>query len=106
MDVTQGLCRCVYANTIAGLCKKVRRVELLKSEQIGLLPFDGYHGNRTQSARAIRWLEYCAREDSIYICHRDNGGEQKVGLYYVDGFCEKMELVYEFHGCEYHGCPE
>ena len=25
--------------------------------------------------------------------------------YYVNGFCEETGIVYEFHGCVYHGCP-
>ena len=25
--------------------------------------------------------------------------------YYVDGFCEQTNMVYEFYGCMFHGCP-
>ena len=40
--------------------------------------------------------------------HVRNGGEVKVltpaGEYFVDGFGENTNTVYEFHGCYYHEC--
>ena len=39
----------------------------------------------------------------IHIQHAQNGGEQEVGPYTVDGYADGT--VYEFHGCFRHGCP-
>jgi hypothetical protein len=40
---------------------------------------------------------------NINIKHAFNGGEQKVRNLKVDGLCGNM--VYQFHGCYFHGCP-
>lgn len=43
------------------------------------------------------------------MSHVRSGGEVKVLTpaeeYYVDGFDESTNTVYEFHGCYSHGCP-
>ena len=42
--------------------------------------------------------------------HALNKGEKKLVIgnktYYVDGFCEKTNAVYEFYDCFWHGCPK
>lgn len=98
--ITQVMCPFVSANAIACWCNKVCRVKLLASEQTKLLPLNGYYGDRTQWAKAIRWLTCCARENNINICHRDNGGEQKVGPYYSNGYYEEKEIVSCFMGVQ------
>lgn len=55
---------------------------------------------------SIEWLQYLAHRDNILIKHALRGGEQKVGLYYVDGFHPSTNTCYEFAGCVFHGCPK
>jgi hypothetical protein len=33
-----------------------------------------------------------------------NGGEKRLGQYYVDSFCEETNVIYEMLECWYHGC--
>ena len=43
------------------------------------------------------------------IKHALNGGEKELNInnktYKVDGFCEETNIVHEFYGCFWHGCP-
>lgn len=62
------------------------------------------------SRKAIRWLDKMAKEKNIDIIHAENGKELRVELsenswYLVDGYCEKTNTVYEFHGNIWHGNP-
>ena len=43
-----------------------------------------------------------------YIQHADNAGEYRVPIvgFFVDGYCQDTNTVYEFHGCFWHGCPQ
>ena len=42
-----------------------------------------------------------------HIQHAGNAGEYRLpGLgFFVDGYCQDTNTVYEFHGCFWHGCP-
>ncbi|QKE50343.1 hypothetical protein F-VV10_0223 [Faustovirus] len=61
------------------------------------------------SKKAVVWLTCRAKLDNVVIKHALNGGEQaiKVGkrTYYVDGYAEATNTVYEFYGDLYHGNP-
>ena len=39
-----------------------------------------------------------------------NDGEKKIYVdnkkFYVDGFCEKTNTIFEFYGCFWHGCKK
>lgn len=58
---------------------------------------------------SIRWLNYVAKKDNIYIQHFDNEGEKKIKVNdkYIrfDGYCKETNTVYEFLGDFYHGNP-
>lgn len=58
---------------------------------------------------SIRWLNYIANKDNIFIQHNDNVGEKKIKVNnnYIrfDGFCEDTNTVYEFFGDFFHGNP-
>lgn len=58
---------------------------------------------------SIRWLNYIAKKDNIFIQHYDNVGEKKIKVSnnYIrfDGYCEDTNTVYEFLGDFYHGNP-
>ena len=67
------------------------------------------------SIQAIEWLEYLSSIYSTKILHAMNGGEVviedpelvtkngKSKKYYVDGFCEETNTIYEYMGDFHHG---
>ncbi|XP_055337792.1 uncharacterized protein LOC129587874 [Paramacrobiotus metropolitanus] len=105
-DISDGLNPFVSAATIAGVCSVYWRTFLLKPEQIGLIPNQGFGRNRPQSAKALRWLQWMEAEGQCEIQSKVTGSEHKIGSYFVDGFCVQTNTVYEFHGCWFHGCPQ
>ena len=62
----------------------------------------------------LEWLSYF--EEYIDIKHAGNSGELKIKLpnktpYWknhirIDGYCEELNLCFEFDGCLFHGCSE
>ena len=63
------------------------------------------------SQKAIKYLQFISTLNQINIRHAENGGEYtiKSTIYKADGYCEKTNTIYEFHGTIYHGdqrvCP-
>lgn len=55
---------------------------------------------RNYSKLAIEWMNTFNNPN---IIHAENGGEQKVAGYRVDGYDPTTNTVYEFHGDRYHG---
>ncbi|XP_071793479.1 uncharacterized protein [Asterias amurensis] len=55
--------------------------------------------------KATEWLEWMAYSQDIHIRHQFNSTEKRVGprMIPVDGFCQKTNTVYQFHGCFWHG---
>ena len=61
------------------------------------------------SAVSIRWLESeSQKRGCVKIAHKLNSGEIPIGArkLKVDGFLAEENLIFEFLGCYYHGCPE
>ena len=54
------------------------------------------------SKESIQWLEHVMERDSVNIKHAENGGEERIKNYYVDGFDEENNTIYEYHGCFHH----
>lgn len=58
---------------------------------------------------SIEWLEEIMEREGIFIQHGANIGEKRFEVngkrYYVDGYCEENNTIYEFHGSYYHGDP-
>ena len=102
-------CHC----TIAASVMAVYRANYLKKETIAIVPQNMYcSGNKPYSKCSIEWLEFVAAQTNSVIRHAVSGGGEKeivdteLGkMYYVDGFCEATNTVYEFYGCVFHGCP-
>ena len=92
--------------TIASACIRVFRTNFLKEDTIGVIPHGGYHSGYTQSLVAEEWLEYeqFMRGHSIRTGRNHLEGEARVCGFVVDGFEEEHGVVYEFHGCVFHGC--
>ncbi len=63
--------------------------------------FSDYYGQLS-----LEWLEYKAQTMGIFIQHKFNKGEQRIGQHNlpVDGFCKNLNMVFQFHGCLFHGC--
>ena len=90
------------ATTIAGYCMQVYRTKFLEKDTIALLP-QHQELKRKQSHEALQWLSYTAEKEEIRIQHARNGGEKRVGNYYLDGYCEETHTAYEYQGCYWHG---
>ena len=68
------------------------------------------------SKQAVLWLEREAKRQGIHIHHamcrhggerwleRDNGSGKKASP--VDGYHHETRTVWQYHGCQYHGCPK
>ena len=102
----------IQSVTIASACNHFWRKEKLQEDLIALEPQGGWHGNHiNQSHVALQWLYF---QDHLRggigrVRHVRNGGEVQVltaaECYYVDGYEEESNTVFEFYGCYYHGCP-
>ena len=90
------------ATTIASYCMQVYRTKFLQKDTIALLP-QHQELKRKQSHEALQWLSYTAEKEEIRIQHDRNGGEKRVGNYYLDGYCEETHTAYEYQGCYWHG---
>ena len=74
------------AITIASLCHVIFRKKFLKENTLAYIPERGYHTEKNNSSKANIWLEYIAKQQNISIKSALNGGEYKIGPYYVDGY--------------------
>ena len=90
------------ALTIASYCMQVYRTKFLEKDTIALLS-QAHQLKRKQSHEAFQWLSYTAEKEDIHIQHGRNGGEKRVGNYYLDGYCEETHTAYEYQGCYWHG---
>lgn len=95
-----------YGEKIILICKKHNKefLQMLNSHLYGNYgcPSCGSVGH---SKKQIQWLEHVMKTENIHIQHALNGGEVLIGELKVDGFCEKSNTVYEFHGSFYHCSP-
>ena len=101
-DVETGIDPFDTATTIAAYCMQVYRTNFLQKDTIALLP-QHQQLKRKQSHEALQWLSYMAEKEEIRIQHARNGGEKRVGNYYLDGYCEETHTAYEYQGCYWHG---
>ena len=92
--------------TLASLTHEIFRKMNMIPNTIGIIPEKGYNAKQMSSKISMLWLKYLSSKHKIFIQHRLNGGEKKIGRYFVDGFCEETKTIYEFLGCFWHGCPK
>ena len=90
------------ATTVAAYCMEVYRTKFLQKDTIALLPQHQVL-KRKQSHEALQWLSYISEKEEIHMQHARNGGEKRVGPYYLDGYCEETHTAYEYQGCYWHG---
>lgn len=79
----------------------------MPSKSIAVVP--EYMKTDNYSKTSIQWLEYLAEKHNISIQHALNSCEKQLTINYktytVDGYCKESNIVYEYHGCFWHGCP-
>lgn len=92
--------RCI---TIASVCNTIFRNTFLKKDTIAIIPPEGYRPKVKQSILAYKWLAYESHKRGIQIQHGRNGGEKRVGPYFLDGYHAESNTAFELDGCFYHG---
>lgn len=104
--------------TIASACNRFWRKKMVPKNTIAIQPPQGWIGAESnQSVKAKKWLAWCEyqlRQKNANITQDRiqsvrNGGEKKIGNWFVDGYDEcdpvtRRPTVYEFNGCLWHGC--
>ena len=79
------------------------------SSNMAQIPAHGYVRNTNHSEKSIAWLEFQSRRIGRQIIHARNLGEHQVrcanSVFSVDGYDPVENVVYEFNGCRWHGCP-
>jgi G:T-mismatch repair DNA endonuclease (very short patch repair protein) len=110
LDISGGIDPFMECITLASLCHLIFRKSHMLPKSIGIIPILGFNAEQTSSNVCIQWLKYISWSQNIYIRHARNGGEVKLGKYRVDGYSETItdnklyKIIYEFHGCYFHGC--
>ena len=85
--------------TISSLALNVFNQLVPLPNLLGVEPVLGYNGSlklKNQSKIAIRWLNE--------INEQVNEGEKRIESFYMDGYDESTDTIYEFLGCFFHGC--
>ena len=97
--------------TIASACHNFWRNHQMIPYSIAVEPPHGWSGIKpAQSKICFQWLHVQDQKlGGNRIKHAGNGGEQTLmieswGKVHVDGYDPIKKTVYEFHGCEFHGC--
>ena len=92
--------------TIAHLCLTVFKKNFLQPNTMAMVPTQGYRRRDIASVEALEWL--CALQlDSPTLSLRtalDPEGEIWIDHAKVDGFDSDNGVVYQYHGCFWHGC--
>ena len=67
-----------------------------------------FYPKHKASKESIQWLEYVAKHWKIPIHHAmsGHGGERWIEKRPVDGYNHEKKLVFQYHGCYWHGCPK
>jgi hypothetical protein len=99
--------------TLSSACMCSFRRNFLPEGKIGIVPPGGYHGRGKQSHIALQWLDFEShrRGQKIQTIYTDR--EVRVLGRPVDGYLETLQddgtlkkIIFQFHGCYWHGCPE
>jgi hypothetical protein len=77
-------------------------------------PSEHYNGancpnciNSNYSKQSMVYLNFISKYYNINIQHAENGNEYKIlNIGKADGYCEKTNTIYEYHGDFWHGNPK
>ena len=59
---------------------------------------------RDHYIKAYAWMQYLNDQGTGFVRHARNVGyEKRIGRYPVDGWDQDNNIVYQFHGCYFHG---
>jgi hypothetical protein len=61
-DFENGIDPFCVSVTKASLCHYIFRNQMLKKDEIAILPQNGYYKNQNQSVKALQWIEYLASQ--------------------------------------------
>ena len=94
VDANSLYLKCMGEAHCTGYYVVCRRVNQYRPEQ-----------SQKVSRAAAEWLRFRAIADSVNILHQYNHGEVSLGeaRVRVDGLVPKLNRVYQFHGCYWHG---
>ena len=95
------------STTIASASMNLFRLKYLQADKLAIVPERGYERFNNQSAIAIKFLEYYAKSNDVHVSYAGNGGEKRIGEYFLDGYVNngREEYGLEVLGCFWHGCP-
>ena len=67
-----------------------------------------FYPKHQASKESLQWLEYVAKHWKIRIHHAmsGHGGERWIEKRPVDGYNHEKKIVFQYHGCYWHGCPK
>jgi hypothetical protein len=99
-----GICPFREKLTLASYCNLLFTRNYMPANKIAMMPACGYNAKSNMSRECDQWLKYLSETENINISHALNGGEKKIGNFYVDGYCEENKTIYDYHGCIFHGC--
>lgn len=85
--------------TLASVGLEVFRTLHLPHNTLGITPTSCYNYLRNHSTEADIWLDWQEKFHGPII------REAKVGIFRPDGIIKSKNLVFEFNGCKWHGCP-
>ena len=75
----------------------------MKQNTIGVIPKAGYRKDVNQSVIGLTWLEELNEKIENFRWKLSADGEIQIGKH-VDGYEVENGVIYQFHGCLYHGC--
>ena len=62
------------------------------------------------SLKSLQWITYLEKLHNTVIQSAFGGKEVTINIdddiYKVDGYDKGNKIIYEFHGCYYHGCQK
>uniref|UniRef100_A0A914V5X4 DNA-directed DNA polymerase n=1 Tax=Plectus sambesii TaxID=2011161 RepID=A0A914V5X4_9BILA len=103
----------LYPVTLPSACSRVYRQNDMPEDTIAIIPEGGYRKGEKQSIIALKWLRWMAEKEDYRIQDKLHGGEKRIDgtPYRVDGYVDRSSqnlrpLVFEFHGCAWHGCSK
>ncbi|XP_070570352.1 uncharacterized protein [Ptychodera flava] len=92
--------------TISSACKVALHKNSLMEETKGVIADQRYLHRQDSSVLTLQWLEWMTFKKKASIKHVHNSGKTKIDQYWVDGYDEENNTVYELHGCYDNGCPQ